>query len=256
MYRFVFALLMTTVLLPVPALAEGTWQLGANQDFKPSTKFRVDILKAGEVINIAAGINTDDYPKPLLVHVKDPAGKNVANSPFTISKNTKGWLAGHGKLPPAIITNPLQVVTKVAGTHSITFDNQNLTWIDPLDITVTKDTKTAVVPASPPGGLGRLHTVRWSIRGPDYTAKTSPRYYVLVPTGGSTDYTWLMEFNGLSGRIYDVIANPTGLNPPDSGYSDTMAKVTSPLGSYEIYLHPPALAKGGTIITPNNGIIQ
>lgn len=109
MSRLAQILIFLTALAPWTALAEGTWQLGANQDFHPYMKFRVDVLKAGEVINIAAGINTDDYPKPLLVHVKDPSGKNVSGSPFTISLNTKGWLGGHGKLPPATVTNPLQV---------------------------------------------------------------------------------------------------------------------------------------------------
>ena len=250
MARLVKSITILTLLMAVSTMAhaEGTWQLGANQDLHPFMKFKVDILKAGEVINIAAGINTDDYPKPLLVYVKDPAGKNLPGSPFTISLNTPGWLGGHGKLPPAVITNPLQAVTTTTGVHTVSFDNKNLTWIDPLDITVTPNKTTQVKPGSPPGGWGRVHAIRWSVKGPDFTTATKPKYYVQVPTGSNSDYTWLMEFAGLAAKDYDVIANPGGLNSPDSGFSESMIKVKNPpLGQYEIYLHVPQVAKGGTI---------
>ena len=180
-------LMLCLFTLPGVAHAEGTWQLGANQDFHPFMKFKVDVIKAGEVINIAAGINTDDYPKPLLVHVLDPAGKHVSGSPFSIQLNSKGWLAGHGKLPPATITSPIKVTTKVAGVYSVSFDNKNLTWIDPLDITVTPNATAPVNPGVPVGGYGRVYAARWSIKGPDFTDKTNPDYYVRVPTGTKTD---------------------------------------------------------------------
>jgi len=240
--------ILACLLIPAMAMAEGTQQVGADQDFHPGMKFKVDILNVGEVINISAGVNLPDSPKPLDVTVRGPDGKHVTGSPFSIAKNKPGWLGTPGVLPPATITNPLQIVSTMKGTHTITFNNKNLTWLDPLDITVTSKKADPVKPALTIDGKGRVHAVRWTMQGKSFKDKTNANFFVHVPTGSGTDYTWLLEFNGLSGKIYDVIANAKGIPAPYSNFSESKIKVPKvPLGQYEIYLFPPAKAKGGTV---------
>jgi hypothetical protein len=115
------------VLWATGAQAEGTAQFGTDQDVHPQSKFRVDILKVGEVINISAGINKADSPKPVYVYVRDPSNAQVTGSPFTIGPKKPGFLDGFDKPPPATITNPLQVVAAKVGSYTVTFDNKNQT---------------------------------------------------------------------------------------------------------------------------------
>ena len=236
------------VMTPAMASGEGTQQVGVDQDFHPNMVFKVDILNVGEVISISAGVNQPDSPKALKVTVRDPLGAHVTGSPFAISKGTKGWLGTPNMLPPATITNARQIVTAKTGTYTVTFNNPNLTWLDPLDITVTSKLSDPVQPAKTIDGRGRLHAIRWTLQGKDFTTKTDADFYVLVPTGGGTDFTWLLEFNGLAGKIYDVIANSKGIPAPFNDLSEIKVNVTNPpLGQFQIYLAPPAEAKGGTV---------
>ena len=112
----ILAFLLGISLLPAMAWGEGTYQLGANQDIDLKTEFKVDILKAGEVINVAAGTNVGDGSGLVTVTVTDPGGKPVTGSPFSITKNKPGYLPKPGILPPSVINVPLQIVTKKKGT--------------------------------------------------------------------------------------------------------------------------------------------
>jgi len=85
--------------------AEGTAQLGANQDLADDTEIRVDILAAGEVINIAVGNDSSTDASPVVVTVKDPSGKAVVGSPFSVSPGTKGFL-DTPDVVPTTIANP------------------------------------------------------------------------------------------------------------------------------------------------------
>jgi hypothetical protein len=72
-------------------------------------------------------------------------------------------------------------------------------------------------------------------------------FFVLVPTSKSTDYTWLLQFNGLAGKTHGMIASSQGLPAPNSAFSETMTGVpVPPKGQFKIYLNPPEIARGGT----------
>ena len=251
--RKIFSLFtMLSLVLPSVANGEGTQQLGLNQDIDVKTEFKVDILKVGEVINIAVGTNVGDGSGTITVTVKDAAGKAVTGSPFSITKNQPGYLPKPGVLPPSTIINPLQIVTKSTGTYSIKFTNSKSLYLDPLDITVTGSKGATVSPSSPPGGLGRLHAKSWSILGDSYTLGTSPEFYVLVPVGKTKDVTWLMEFNGLAGFEYTVMGNASGLPSAYSSPSAQKISGATPAAEFEVYLHVPAVAKGG-VTSPKLG---
>ena len=246
------------LLTPTPARGEGSAQLGANQDLVEATVIQVEILKAGEVINISAGNDSATKTDAVVVTVKDPGGQQVSGSPFSLTPGKPGFLAAPDKLPPATITNPLQVITKSKGTYWVTFDNQrtDLTGIyeqviDPWDITVTPTTTTAVKPAAPVGGYGRVHSKTWLLNAHDFSKSYSSNaaFYVLVPTGKTTDTTWLMKFNGLAGYYFSVVGNSKGLPGAFSGFSEFESKVglMAPVPQFEIYLNVPEGALGGTV---------
>ena len=242
MRRVAFLLALT----PSLVFAEGTRQIGANQDINEATVFKVDVLTAGEVINIAVGNNSKDAADAVIATVTDPSGAAVARSPFTIEPGSAGFLRLAGEMPPSPVPNPLQITTTVAGAYTVKFENSQGAWIDPLDITVTPNAGTPVVPEAPPGDFGRVHSRQWIITGDSFTSGTSSSYYVLVPTGPSTDFTWLLQINGIAGYRYDILANSTGVPAPYSGKSVPKSAVSAPTGAFEIYLHVPEVAKGNT----------
>ncbi len=250
---------LLTLLLPAAALAEGTAQLGANQDVHESTRIDVDILEVGEVINISVGDDGVSDSAGIEVRVFDPSNNEVAGSPFTVQNGTPGWLDTPDVVPVlGEITNPLQITAAETGTYRIelanlaTFDNSIDAVIDPLDITVTADadavTDPGIDPANPPGGFGRVHSTRWQMNAHNFSqsAATDAEFYVLVPTGPGSDFTWLLQFNGLAGYYYYVTGNDIGLPPPDSGFSEDQNLVAGPpVPLYDIYLNVPEVAQGG-----------
>jgi outer membrane protein OmpA-like peptidoglycan-associated protein len=269
-------LLLALLVAPSPTRAEGTAQLGANQDLVETTEIKVDVLTAGEVINISVGNDSTTDATPVEVKVTAPNGQPLPGSPFSIKPGSPGWLGTPGQLPPATITNPLQIVTTVAGTYTVAFDNKRTDLgqgyeqiVDPFDITVTPNKTTPVQPAAPPGGTGRVHSTRWRINAHKFTqdAASNASFYVLTPTGATTDHTWLLEFNGLAGFYFDVAGNGVGMPAPSSGFSieeyvtptgttcpqgyiyasgtNPTCIATPPVAEFEIYLNIPKAAKGG-----------
>jgi hypothetical protein len=245
---------------PAGVLAEGTAQLGKNQNLRETTIVEVDILTKGEVINISVGNNDASTDGPSIrVHVFDPDGDEVSSSPFTVTGDgDTGWLGPPDGVPAkGDVTDPIQVVTTRKGTYSVEFDNLEFTVsesnavVDPFDVTVTPDTGYAtspgIDPADPPGGHGRIHSRRWRINADDFSQSnaTDAAFYVLVPTGDSSDFTWLLKFNGLAGYLFDVAGNDSGLPHPDSGFSEDEDAVDVPEPIYDIYLNPPEAAQGG-----------
>jgi hypothetical protein len=266
------------------ASAEGTAQLGANQDVRQETEIKVDVLTAGEVINIAVGNDSDSDPSPVIVAVNDPSGNPVTGSPFSVGPGQPGWLPQPNQLPPATITNPLQITNTVVGAYTVKFTNTRSDLsgadlvVDPLDITVTPTASTPVQPANPPGGFSRVHSLSWRMNAHDSSNSTDAAFYVLTKTGATTDQTWQLKFNGLAGFIFEVQGNDVGLPAPNSGFSIDESKAPvngqcdpgyqlftpappnpavclalGPAPQFEIYLGIPDVAKGGgTTPTVNN----
>ena len=245
--RLALAPLFLCLLGPLEAHAEGTWQIGANHDLYTSTLIGVDVLAVGEVINIAVGRDILPSTSAVTVIVKDPAGNQVTGSPFSVGyyvNNRVGYLSTPHKLPPATITNPLQVVTKAKGKHTVQFASA-LGWVDPFDITVTPTTTTPVMPGVP-ALPGRVFSSRWSFNANSYANTTNADVYILTPVSSTTDFTWLLQLKGLAGYTFDLAANSTGLPAPKSSLSEKKALAKAPQPEFDIYLKVPAKAKGGT----------
>jgi MYXO-CTERM domain-containing protein len=259
MKRIFFAVAaLLGLLFPGAAGAEGTAQLGANQDVRENTRIELDILQIGEVINIAVGSDAASDAPAVEVRVYDPSNNPVAGSPFTVQSGSPGWL-GTPDVAPVLgeIVDPLQITAEAVGTYRIELDNQGTfansadAVVDPLDITVTADADAAsdpgIDPANPPGGYGRVHSSRWEINAHGFSENeaTDAEFYVLVPTGTDKDYTWLLQCNGLAGYLYDVTGNDIGLPPPNSGFSEDWELTGAPVPLYDIYLNVPEVAQGG-----------
>lgn len=262
-----FVLLVATV-----CWAEGTAQLGANQDLVEDTEIKVDVVTAGEVINISAGNDSSSDPSPVAVTVLDPDGYPVAGSPFTIAPGGDGFLNTPNKVPGAI-AKPLRITTLKKGTYTVQFDNTRTdmgqsSWanvVDPFDITVTPDTTTPVDPANPPGDYGRIHSTRWQINAHAFTkdAASNASFYVLTPTTPGADHTWLLQFNGLAGYQFDVRGNDLGLPAPNASRSideyvdatpcpagyrleEDRCRAIPPDPQFEVYLKVPQAGQGGS----------
>ena len=258
------AVAMLGVLAVGVARAEGTAQLGADQDVREGTVIEVDVLAAGEVINITVGNNSSSSPvdpTAVTVHVYDPNHDEVPGSPFTVGLGDPGWSdQADALITSADTADPLQVIAAQSGTYTVEFDNpavdtngNEIGVIDPLDITVTPDTSTNVDPALPPGGYGRVHSTHWLIDAHSFSqsAATNAEFYVLVPISGTQhDYTWLLRFDGLAGYLYDVAGNDIGLPAPHSGFSEDQSIASPPRPRYDIYLNVPEVARGGGDIVP------
>ncbi len=236
---------------------------------REATILQVDIVVAGEVINIIAGSDRVDgtgayssraaSTAPVRARVFDPSNMEVTGSPFTIQPGSPGWLQKPDQLPNAAdAANPLRIVTTMVGKYRIEFDNTGTyagtgeEVIDPFDITVTPNATTAVDPANPPGGFGRLHSRRWLLNAHSFaqSSATNASFFVLVPTGMSNDFTWLLQFRGLAGFLYDVAGNDIGLPAPNSGFSMDQSLSGPAASQYDIYLGVPRVARGGNVV-PN-----
>jgi len=240
--------LCVLMLLLVPALAaaEGTQEIGKDHNLYTSTELGVDILKAGEVINISVGKDFAVSTAVIDVIVKNPSGAHVTGSPFKVGyyvNNRKGYLYYPGKLPPAVITNPIKVVTTTTGKYTVQFSTL-LGFVDPFDITVTPTTSTPVTPPKP-ALPGRLHSSKWSFNAGSYSNPTNAEIYVRTPITSTTDFTWMLHFKGMAGYTFDLSANSIGLPAPKSSTSQKKSLAKAPQPEFDIYLNLPAKATGG-----------
>jgi LruC domain-containing protein len=250
------------------ARAEGSAQTGYNQRLDTSAHsvvFKVDAT-AGEVINISGRpVSTQGslYPWPavttstLSARVTTPSGTVTAH-PLTsgagllsvarleqLSKDASGAYV----LPVSGANAPLKIQAAETGTYLVEYLKTAGTtsfFTVPYDISITPNTATAASPFVPPGGRGRLHSPRWFFDAGRFTqpAATSAVYYAIAPSGTpGASYVWQMDFKGLAGYGYDILANDIGLDDPYSRSSRAYAAVPAPTSAplYEIYVNPPRL---------------
>ena len=236
--------------------AEGSFQAGLNQPFLEygavvvgythNEPLHVDILTAGEVINISLCGNVDAHnvraevynPSGILVGTYTHDHGNVTcNDPFTAPLPLTGPQGDQG---------PFQYITPSAGTYLIRlynagFSGSNRELIRRFDVTVTAD---ASIRPDPAAQAGRLWSREWGFwtQSFDKSAATDADYYPLVPGGRlDTNYVWKLDLNDFSGAWYTLVANSIGVAVPRSGYSvpETGNSATS---QYPIYLSYPVVA--------------
>ena len=236
---FVLALM---ALVTSPGLhAEGSGLLGTNQyflDFTQSASYGldaygtsqfVDILSAGEVINISAcGISQYD---DLQFRIYDSA--DVLVDSITLSSgNVSCTDPMTGPLG-----SPHRYVTTKADTFRLELENLNQYQFMRLDITVTPNVLTNPDPTE---RQGRLWAYSWNMNTGTFaeSGATDADIYALVPGGRpDTQFIWKLDLNRFSGNLYFLMANSLGVESPYSGYS-----VPSSLGSGMSYEYPQYLS--------------
>jgi len=208
----------------------------------------VDIRTAGEVINISLCGNENAHD--VQAEVYDPSGNLietfthdhgnvVCNDPLTAPLPLNGPQGDQG---------PFQHTTTTTGTYSIRLYNIGFSGSDGdkqvirrFDITVTPDNSTL---PDPTAQAGRLWSKAWSFWTQSYAESeaTDADYYPLVPGGrADTHYVWKLDLNKLSGNLYTLLANDTGVAAPRSGYS-VLESGNSVTPQYPIYLSYPVIA--------------
>ncbi len=237
-----FALLLAALVLAVAfgaaplARADGSVQVGTNQPLdggiSGNLTFYVDILAAGEVINIS--LSGGGYK------LYEPSGaERVGSGPGGQLTNCSTQLA-------APITTASKFITDQVGQWKIVLNPTSYTC---FDISVTPD---AGVDPDPRVASGRVFSYDWGFGTGSFaeSAATDGDYYILVPGGrDNTNYVWLLDLNKFSGNVYNIAANDLGLNPPYSGYSAESASSTyTPL--FPIYLGYPAVADPPPTVPP------
>ncbi|MBI5515443.1 MAG: hypothetical protein HY909_16810, partial [Deltaproteobacteria bacterium] len=226
-------MLLGALLYSSVASGEGSAQAGSNQTLVPDTVIQVDALR-GEVIQVS-GQPTSGVAE---VRVTSPAG----------ATRSAMLTAGAGLLPgtalPASVTTGQRFAVDASGRYALQFSARMRLW----DVTVTPDAATAVRPLEPPGGRGRVSSRRWHFdanRG-DLASATNADFFVVVPLGvGDENYVWRLDFEGLAGIDYFVVANGLGLDPPASRTSRRQGStIVAPTPRYDIFLSLPASARG------------
>lgn len=257
-----FASVCTSLMIPQAALAEGTLQMGISQElveWAPSETdrlVRIDILNAGEVINVVAGGGERDNQP----HEND-------NIRFTILDENGVTLATHtttgpgsiGKISPTdpmtgLITNAWKYTPATTGQYYLAVENTdaNNDEIHRFDVTVTANNSIDPDPSGATGITGRVSSKHWRFRAGSFDPAdaTDANYFILTPGGfPNTDYVWTLDLNNFAGFGFSLRANSQGVIPPNSGFS-----VPFPVGSgntgpnwveedFDIYLFRPVIAR-------------
>jgi uncharacterized repeat protein (TIGR01451 family) len=215
----------------------------------------VDIFTAGEVINIFACTNyalktlrveiyspvsnpTSGGSSGSLVYTtadRDSVSginSNDIPSPFqgNVESGGDGWTDATGDCTRANLTSsllkPLKYTTTTTGAYEVRFYNdsdadtmasvtQNGS-ISLFDITVTANTSTAPNPQTKQGRVWAFNWAFYSAAWNDTNA-TDHNYYIVVPGGFSgTNFVWQLDLNNFAGGLYEIIANNSGVNSPNS----------------------------------------
>ncbi len=263
-------------LLHFPANAEGTYQIGPNnsgQNYQSLFEYNlnydsaasglvpainrpiyVDILEAGEVINVSACgssfgddwevdiyyVGSDsDIPDlgpgrretlptggTLVLGQVDSASLSDSNyrsqGSFGTSDNN-GNCRTHAQLTTIAATGngrTVKYITNTPGVYEIRLYNRsqdgNSGVFNQFDISVTPDIGT---PPDPTLNSGRVWSFLWGFRTGTFTQTgvANGSYFIRVPGGFSnTNYVWELDLNDFSGNAYEVVANNRGVDSPNA----------------------------------------
>lgn len=243
------ALVFSLVFSIAQARAEGTWQMGlfegtSHLQYLYETNagynlFNVDILNAGEVINVlSCGVNATDN---IRVTIQDPLGLQVYDT------TAAGTICGsdlNTTFDPAV-TTAHQHVTTTTGTYVVSFGNNNGTFLSRYDVTVTNNTSDLIDPRLEGG---RVWSLYWYFNANGYsTDKATDANLYVVADGGfvGTFFVWRLDLNNFAGYVYSLKANDLGVTSPNAA-GDVVAGLSVPVANnsiqekYPIYLGYPA----------------
>ncbi|MCB1754195.1 MAG: OmpA family protein [Gammaproteobacteria bacterium] len=200
------------------------------------SSFFVDILSAGEVINISAcGAASGDGLRFTIYNNSNTqvATTDLASENVSCSDSMDTPLAA-----------PYRFVAPQAGTYRISVDDLVSNRLSRLDISVTADSGTL---PDPTDQQGRLWAYSWNMDAGTFneSGATDADIYALVPGGRpDTNFIWKLDLNNFAGYQYYLVANNLGVDKPYSGYSTPNTSEYQNLSYlYPQYLGAPAVAK-------------
>lgn len=183
------------------AHAEGAFEIGADQRMQSNTTMFVDILNSNERISWGAG--------------------------------------GSGSLSVESPTGVVQVLAPGAdmeagevGVFTLTL-SQSQGGGNNWDVGVTGTAS----------GFGRLFSENWSYNTGSYSsARAADNSYYALVSGGLPGQTSSVELrlDGLSGFVYDIAGNSSGVDGPNAGRSVPASGNVTP--EYRLYINPPEIA--------------
>ena len=209
-------ILLTFIVLPTVALAEGTDQVNTTQALRAGTQLYLDILEPGTESIRWIGVGD--------LTVRDPAGVFVATLASGETADTTGLDAGAYSL----INAQGQVV--------------GIRW----DVEVVGQTDSG----------GRLHSDQWRFDAGAFSAdrSTYASVYAIVPGGAAGQSSVIeLQLDGLAGYVYDLSANRIGVDGPDGGRSVPMRGHTV-TPEFPIYLQPPTVATYASVTPQAYGL--
>lgn len=242
---------------PNAAKAEGSFQLGLTQELvewgpaDTSRLIKIDVLNAGEVINVAAGGGR-----------RNNIPNNSHQMRFTILDDLGAVIAVHettgtgtdGKLHPtdpmnAPITNPWRFTPPSTGEYYLAVENIDDDLVFRLDVTVTPNSSVNPDPTGATGITGRVSSQQWRyLAGSfDEADATDADYFILTPGGAvNTNYVWKLDLNNFAGFGFSLRANSRGVDTPDSGFSipfpDEANVPDAVQEEFDLYINYPEIA--------------
>ena len=205
--------LLAVALLAGRAHAEGTTEVGTGSHLQNDTDVYVDILATTETI-VWTSANSGTSGNSRQVQVFLPGGGSVGtfNSGATITATTTGAY----RLRPV--------------------DNQDGAW--------------SVVVNNPVSAGGRVYSRNWHFFTNSFANDTSVlnnSFYALVPGGApGTSVTVQLQFAGLQGNDFNIVANRVGVDGRNGGRS-VPSSGNSFTPQFPLYLNPPTLATNDPI---------
>ncbi len=250
------ACIASFVVSPSKANAEGTTQMNEMQDISSSTDVYVDILNAGEVINVSLCEDT-------LIEIYDINGTPADLSDDTLLDDEMFTANLDCSDPlPSPILNAYKYEPSQVGTYRIDFDESS----ERFDFSVTPNNTTEPDPSVDSGGriwsyLWRFSTNDAVIYDDEYPEETSTDadLYAVVPAPVvGESFIWKLDLNNFAGGSYRLLANSIGLDAPYSGVSAWMddSTVTPEFPIYLAYPEKPTQANSTTPSVSNFSFVD
>ncbi len=196
-------LLAALALVPGRVSAEGAAQLGTSQALQNNTVLYVDILDAANERIFWSGQGTLTVYRP-----DGTVLQNIASNNYVLAS------AGDGAYRVALSQS------QSVGTA----------W----NISVRPRTNTTELP-------GRLHSYNWFFNSGDYTeARATNGSFYIIAEGGAPGHDTVVELklDGLSGFVFELNCNSTGINGVNAGKSVPISGNTV-TPEYPLYVNPP-----------------
>ncbi len=236
------------------AHAEGSYQIGLNQPYhdyssndyrhdQASKSLYVDVLTVGEVINVSlcGGRNRDNVSVAIYAPSDD-------TTPAFSESFTDGNVDCSDPFDSPL-TTPSRYTTSEVGTYRLVLENDSGSLLERVDVSITPDIATDPDPTI---AAGRVWAYQYSFAtgGFGMAQSTDADYFALVPGGRpNTDYIWKLDLNKFSGNGYDLVANSTGVEGRNAGFS-TPSSGNAVSYEHPLYLGVPAVANPAPLTPP------